>query len=166
MTLTFILMRIKPLIFTFCCFLLMQLAPVGAQTQSPQHARQEMELQRVAFLTTRMELTPAEATVFWPLYNEYNQKRNELMNAQRSIKFDPANLNTMSNAELEEWADFDIRSAEQMAALRRHYHEEFKKVLPLKKVILLYQAEREFHRRLFDESRQRARDGRGRQQQR
>lgn len=159
-------MRFNLLFFASSLLLWLQISPIGAQPQNRQQARQEMELQRVAFLSTRMELTPAEATVFWPLYNAYNQKRNELMNAQRTAKFDPANLNTMSKAELEEWADFEIQSAEQMAALRRHYHEEFKKILPLHKVILLYQAEREFHRRLFDESRQRARDGRGRQQQR
>ncbi len=30
---------------------------------------------KVAFLTTRMDLTPAEAEKFWPVYNEFDSKQ-------------------------------------------------------------------------------------------
>lgn len=36
--------------------------------------RKEFEAQKVAFFTQEMELTPEEATKFWPLYNEMQQK--------------------------------------------------------------------------------------------
>ena len=36
--------------------------------------RKEFEAQKVAFFTQEMDLTPEEATKFWPLYNEMQQK--------------------------------------------------------------------------------------------
>ena len=36
--------------------------------------RKEFEAQKIAFFTQEMELTPEEAVVFWPLYNEMQQK--------------------------------------------------------------------------------------------
>lgn len=36
--------------------------------------RKEFEAQKVAFFTQEMDLSPEEAAVFWPLYNEMQQK--------------------------------------------------------------------------------------------
>lgn len=143
-------------------FFISGVKPAGAQRGQWQERHQEMESRRIAWITQQVSLTPAEAKVFWPLYTEYNEKRNDMMLRHRSQRRQVAQLESLSEAELMELADADIRNMEEMTALRRAYHEKFKEVLPLKKVIELYEAERNFNRRLYQEGRRNQREGRGR----
>ena len=39
---------------------------------------QQLQAQRIAFLTERMNLTPDEAQQFWPLYNQFNENLKQL----------------------------------------------------------------------------------------
>ncbi|TVQ07686.1 MAG: hypothetical protein EA361_17875 [Bacteroidetes bacterium] len=139
---------------------MMFLLPVMVAGQPGMGQRQEqyrqMEAKRIAFITRELSLTPEEAQVFWPVYNEYNQKRNQMMIRHREERKVTADIDKLSESELMDLADEDIRNMEDMVALRREYHERFKQILPVKKVILLYNAERDFNRKLYHE-------GRGRQ---
>lgn len=136
------------------------LLPVMLTGQPGMGQRQEqyrqMEAKRIAFITQELSLTPEEAQVFWPVYNEYNQKRNQMMIRHREERKDVTDIDKLSESELMELADEDIRNMEDMVALRREYHEKFKQILPVKKVILLYNAERDFNRKLYREGRGRS----------
>lgn len=136
------------------------LLPVMLTGQPGMGQRQEqyrqMEAKRIAFITQELSLTPEEAQVFWPVYNEYNQKRNQMMIRHREDRKDVTDIDKLSESELMELADEDIRNMEDMVALRREYHEKFKQILPVKKVILLYNAERDFNRKLYREGRGRS----------
>jgi hypothetical protein len=128
----------------------------------PEKNRQEMlnrlEAQRVAFITERLDLTPAEAQVFWPVYNEFEAKRRDL---NKSFKRPPEvgedEIETMTDREAADVADNQIVQAEKMTSLRKEYHTRFKAVLPPKKLLKLYSSEHEFQRILMD----RLRDSRG-----
>lgn len=132
-------------------------APLLVNAQPPRQRfheqARELESKRIAFITNELSLTPEEAQVFWPIYNEYNQYRNEMMIRHRTARTDTKELEKMSESELIKLADADINNMEEMIALRRRYHEKFMRVLPVKKVILLYDAERKFNRQLFREGR-------------
>ncbi|WP_154856327.1 Spy/CpxP family protein refolding chaperone [Cyclobacterium xiamenense] len=41
--------------------------------------REKLEAARVAFITNRLSLSPEQAEKFWPLYNEHEDSRKELM---------------------------------------------------------------------------------------
>lgn len=132
-------------------------------TGQRQEQYRQMEAKRIAFITQELSLTPEEAQVFWPVYNEYNQKRNQMMIRHREERKETADIDKLSESELIELADEDIRNMEDMVAMRREYHEKFKQILPVKKVILLYNAERDFNRKLYREGRGRSESpGRGR----
>jgi hypothetical protein len=120
----------------------------------------QIEAQRIAFITSELALTPDEARVFWPIYNEYNEKRNKLMIRHRHHHSEDRSLSQLSEKDLMEIAEADISNMEEMAALRREYHEKFKQILPIIKVIKLYGAERDFSRKLFME-RGESKQGRG-----
>lgn len=132
----------------------------GGPRQLQERYRQ-FESQRIAFITRELSLTPDEAQAFWPVYNEYNEKRNQLMIRHRSQRTNENKLDELSDEQLHELADADISNMEEMTALRRQYHQKFKEILPIKKVVKLYAAERDFNRHLFNENRQ-GRMGRGR----
>ena len=45
--------------------------------------RERVRSEKIAFLTSEMELTESEAQVFWPIYNELQQKQREGFDAIR-----------------------------------------------------------------------------------
>ena len=48
---------------------------VFGQGKLTDEKRKEFDAQRVAFFTQELDLSPAEAAVFWPLYNEMQKKK-------------------------------------------------------------------------------------------
>ena len=86
---------------------------VWAQDKLTDEKRKEFDAQKVAFFTQELDLSPAEAAVFWPLYNEMQKKNREIE-----------------------------------ADMRKSFHE-----VRNAKGLKLSDAERKFHRQLFDKLR-------------
>lgn len=115
-----------------------------------------IESEKIAFFTRHLNLTPDEAKDFWPVYNEFTQKRAEL-NKEKSEVIRQLNqsLKTMSEKELEEGGDKIVDLTFKEAELAKDYHKEFKKVLPPAKVVRLYQVEKQFRQILLEQLRNR-----------
>ncbi len=117
--------------------------------------REKIEAQRVAFITTELNLTPDEAKVFWPVYNEYDNKRHELKKALKNAgDFHKPEIEKLTEKEAVQILDNQIIEAQKLLDLRKEYHAKFKSVLPAVKVLQLYDAEREFQKMLIDRLRQ------------
>ena len=125
--------------------------------QQRQHGDQHknIEAQRIAFITQKLELTSDEAKVFWPVYNEYDVKRHEL---KKSFKdgddFNKQSIDKLTESEATKILDDQIIQAQKFLDLRKEYHAKFKSVLPAVKVLKLYDAEREFQKVLIDKIKQ------------
>ncbi len=118
---------------------------------------QAIEARRVAHITERLSLTPQEARVFWPVYNEYLSKVRELSQKQREWFIQMGRLDELTDNEITKLAEAEVLRLEKTAELRREYHEKLKKILPIKKVALLYEAEQSFNRLLVRETQHRIR---------
>jgi hypothetical protein len=107
---------------------------------------------KIAFFTRKLNLTSQEAEKFWPVYNEYQDKRNGIQ-IERQImnrNFNQNELN-MSEKELVDAGDKHIALQVQEAALAQEYHKKFKEILAPSKVIRLYQAENLYRMQLLNE---------------
>ncbi len=114
-----------------------------------------IEAQRIAFITQELKLTPEEAKVFWPVYNEYDAKRHELKKSfKESGDFHKIDFDKLTDKEANQILDNQIVEAQKYLDLRKEYHAKFKSVLPAVKVLKLYDAEREFQKMLIDKIRQ------------
>lgn len=125
--------------------------------QRKQHGEQheKMEAQRVAFITQALNLTPDEAKVFWPIYNEYDAKRHELKKSFKgSGDLHKADIEKLTEREASQILDNQIIESQKFLDLRKEYHAKFKSVLPAVKVLKLYDAEREFQKILMEKMRQ------------
>lgn len=125
--------------------------------QGKQHGDQHknIEAQRIAFITQELRLTPEEAKVFWPVYNEYDAKRHELKKSfKESGDFHKTDFDKLTDKEANQILDNQIFEAQKYLDLRKEYHAKFKSVLPAVKVLKLYDAEREFQKMLIDRIRQ------------
>lgn len=111
---------------------------------------EKMKAEKVSFITEKVDLTVKEAQVFWPLYNEFNEKMDVLFKEEHKISREiKKSISTLSDKDLEKKLDRLIDIKDERAELEKTYHEKYKTVLPVKKVALLYQADREFRKYLL-----------------
>jgi len=106
---------------------------------------EKFKAKKVAYLTDAINLTPAEAEKFWPVYNEFDQKRFQLMQEKREMEEKlRVKIDEMSN-------DKYIELSRKLASFHKpendlyvEYNEKFLKILPPRKVVELYVAEMNF----------------------
>jgi Spy/CpxP family protein refolding chaperone len=143
-------------------FTLLLLAAFGLQAQpsSNKEARMErMESARIAFLTNQLDLTPAEAEKFWPVYNEMRSKIKALMAERREANRNMLENNDLVPADREELLLENYRRDLVLANLRLEYHDKFKAILGLEKTLSLAKAEHDFHRKMMERMGDRDRKG-------
>jgi hypothetical protein len=114
--------------------------------------KEQIKAQKVAFITEKLQLTVEEAQQFWPIYNEMNKKSDEIDQQTKTIV---RNYNkdkeTLSNTEIETMSDKLMELEVSSSKLDADYYQKFKKVLPIRKIIELYQAERDFKHELLQQ---------------
>ncbi len=132
------------------------------QGRRHQERMRVIETRRIAFITEYMDLTPDEAKMLWPIYNEYNNKVQALQDNFRERSDEMPEASEMTEEQAALYIEKEIHRFEKMAEIKRELHENLKEVLPVQKVALLYEAERRFNRMLFRESQQRGRERRER----
>ncbi|MCE7066490.1 hypothetical protein [Dyadobacter sp. CY326] len=122
---------------------LFSVTTVSAQRKSEEEIKKIQDA-KVAIITNRLNLTPEQSTGFWPVYNEYSQKRREIHRSQRKIindkkaegQTDDQVLNNLKEVQ-------DLRQKE--LDLEKEYQSRFLKVITASQVIELYKAERTFN---------------------
>ncbi len=122
--------------------------------------KEKVEAIKVGYITKQLNLTPDEAKVFWPVYNQYDAEMEvirkgrltELMNAK--INFDE-----MSDADVAKTIDNEFNYQQQELNIKKKYNEELKKVLPVKKVAKFWVAEQKFKLYLLEQLKQQGGDG-------
>ena len=100
---------------------------------------------RIAFITERLDLTPEEAEKFWPVYNEFQDRKGQIM--KERIENEKYFMDHQDNISEEESARILVKQMElskKENALDLEYHNKFLEVLSAKKTMKLYLAERHF----------------------
>ena len=107
---------------------------------------------KIGFFTKRLNLTSEEAEKFWPVYNEYQGKRNliqlEKLKINRNFN---QNGSTLSDNQLVEMGDKYVDCLVQESALAVAFHKKLREVLSPSKVIMYYQAENQYKAQLLNE---------------
>lgn len=119
---------------------------------------EKIEALKIAFITQELNLEPKEAQMFWPIYNQMEEELKVVRKDKWNNRIEAGmmlNLDIMSDEEIEESLKIEFDITEKELAIRRKYFDEFKKVLPMRKVALLYKAEERFKLKLLDELRKR-----------
>jgi hypothetical protein len=132
------------------CICLLICLPGFAQPNQATH--EKMEAMKIAYITTALDLTPAEAQLFWPIYNESEQKRKELRKARFADRKEAAhNFDTMTDQEAEQYIDREIDFKQKELDLHKERHLSLKKILSAKKIAKLYKAELDFQRKILQD---------------
>ena len=102
------------------------------------NAGRRMELVKEGFISRQLKLTPEESKAFWPLYHQYVRE----MTAVRVLKRANNSSNTPDGPEQ---VDKELAYEQQLVEIRKHYKEEYQKILPPEKLSELYKSERLFN---------------------
>ena len=108
----------------------------------------KIEAAKIALITERLSLTPAQAEKFWPVYREYSNRnkeiRKEFDQARRS--FDP---NAASEDENKKMLEMATAIKQQQLDLEQDYSQRFLKVVTSRQLNNLRTAESDFKEMLL-----------------
>jgi len=135
-------------IISFLAILILFTSLVSAQGRRREltpEMRSKFEAQKISYITQQLEISPKEAQLFWPLYNEMKKKKDlfhqEFRQLFTKLKHDSDSL---SEKELTKISDRIADLKVEKAKMQREYHYKFKKVLSTKQILDLYMADKEF----------------------
>jgi hypothetical protein len=115
----------------------------------------KMKSMQIAFITEHLELTPGEAEKFWPIYNEYQKKRNE---ATKEIleHFNPEQGEPLelSDEDADKIIKRRFKEEQTLLDLKKEYYGKYKEVLPASRIFKLHQVENRFKRHLLERVRE------------
>lgn len=122
---------------------------------------EKIETLRIAFLSRKLNLTSEEAQKFWPIYNAFRQEQKTTNTSLKNLHKGMKNgLDAMSDEEVTKFTDEFVAARRKEAEVLEKYHKQLKQVLPIRKIAILYRAEREFKQELLREVKAR-REGTG-----
>lgn len=109
---------------------------------------------KVAFLTERLDLSSKEAQTFWPIYNEYEEKREAMREQEREqIHEKIRNAESLSEREASDLIQQYLIFEEREEELDKNFIERISKVISAKKTLLLLRSEYEFKKQLLKQYR-------------
>ncbi len=129
--------------------LLISFAIIGQSTDDKHKER--YDAQKIAYITTKLELSSDEAKLFWPIYNKYQEEFDGLRNKKDMNSFS----NEMSNEEAQSYLDQRTKIEEQYMSIKKRYYADLKKAVSVKKIAMLTVAEREFRNEMMSKVKKR-----------
>lgn len=119
-------------------------------------AMQQIQAARIAMITERLGLSPNQAQSFWPLYNEFSDRRREIRSQLNDARqgIDPKNLSEEESQRLMELG-LEIRQSE--INLEREYTGKFRDVISSQQILSLRKAEEDFRKLILQRIEERQR---------
>lgn len=110
--------------------------------------KQKMMSEKIAFLTIEMGITPEEAQEFWPVYNEIDKKKDEVMRKvfHEFKALEDGVAANKSEKEISKLLDAYLDALEEQSKVEQKAKEQFEEVLPVEKLAKLYISEEKFRR--------------------
>ena len=110
---------------------------------------------RVAFISTKLELTSNEAQKFWPIFNEFDKNQTDLRKEKRILmmKLKHQNTSSLSDIEMQKLLDTSELLESNIQTNRQQLVKNLRGVISAQKIILLKQLEEDFKKTLLKQMR-------------
>jgi len=111
--------------------------------------------ERTAYFTEQLELSDAESKAFWPLYEDFRNRKMKLIEDERNTwSYAHKNADNLTEKEILETLEKGYSLKEKQLALEEEYYQDkFLSALPAMKVLMLGKVEWDFRRYLLNELR-------------
>ena len=118
--------------------------------------KEQIKALKIGYLTNELSLTSDEATKFWPLFNTYEDKQQEIRQLKVKnylFKLDDLTLESLSEKEANTLLSQIENSEEEQCQLRKKFVTNLKSILPAAKILKLKKAEEQFSKKLLQQYR-------------
>ena len=128
-----------------CLFICSMSVQAQSKKENFENWREKMKAEKVAFITSYVDLTVEEAQNFWPIYNEIEKKKDGLARKERQAyhKLNKA-IESNNEKDIQTCLKAYIDAADDNQRDLEEDYEQLCKVLPEKKVTKLMVAEEKF----------------------
>jgi hypothetical protein len=120
---------------------------VAVQEPPNQQTREKINAARVAYLTERLGLTPAEAEKFWPLYREYADRQRIFKQEYNQAK--------KEGRPAKELLDLEYDLKQKNLNLEKEYSDKLRQTISPEKLMNLRRAEEDFRKLVMQQIQQR-----------
>ncbi len=147
-------MKIKNILSILIVFISLQ--AVAQDGSFIRKKREQIKSMKVAFITNELALTPDEASKFWPLFNAYEEKQQEIKKQRLKgylDRMDADSFDKLSDKEASAMLAQMESSEEELHQARKKFVASLKGVIPPVKILKLRKAEEGFNRKLLKQYR-------------
>jgi ferritin len=136
---------------TLILFSILALISVKALTQPDKVDKiKRLHDQKVEFFTKRLNLTRDESKEFWPVYNDYQSRKNLIAQERKNtIKYFTENSENIRDKESAELLNKYVNYQKRETKLLEDYTNKFREFLPEKKVVQVFILEVQFRQWLL-----------------
>lgn len=129
--------------------------PIVTMAQKPGERNNEIESYRIAYLTQKLDLSPEEAKIFWPIYNDWQREQTNLRKERmQMISFRKiTEIEELSDTEVQTLILNDFSYRQRELGLDKRYYYKLSSNLPIKIVGKFYRAQEAFKRELLSKYR-------------
>ena len=120
--------------------------------------KEQIKALKVAFITDELSLTPDEATKFWPLFNAFEDKQQEIKKQKLKgylDRMDDDSFDKLSEKEAATMLAQMESTEDELYQLKKKFVTSLKGVISPVKILKLKKAEENFNRKLLQQYRDR-----------
>ncbi|UMB61351.1 hypothetical protein MHL31_03895 [Lutibacter sp. A80] len=125
--------------------------------------RQNIKLLKTAFITNAITLKPVEAEKFWPVYNQYTNKiqqlKVDLENSKTQEFKNSGGIDSLSESDAQKVLDQYLLYEKEVYETKISMIKDLSTIISAHQIIKLQKAERDFNKRMLQEYGRRKRMG-------
>jgi len=127
---------------------------ISASVFAQRPNREKIKALKIAHITEQLDLSKNEAQKFWPIYNANEEAENKLREQSSIIRKDKK-ADELTEAEAKSILLNMEKIEKQKTELHSKMLNELLEILPAKKILKFYRAERSFRQKMFEEYKKR-----------
>lgn len=138
---------------------LISIASFGQNRPLREHFKEKKEqvkALKIAFITTELNLTPEESAKFWPLFNAFEDKQQEIKKLKLKAYLERTDANSIDKLSEKEAATLLTQmenTEDELYQLKKKFVASLKGILPATKILKLKKAEEQFSKKLLQQYR-------------
>lgn len=126
--------------------ILIPLIQLGYSQERGSKVMEQVEAQKVAFFTQKLDLSVEESQVFWPIYNEYQEEQQKL---RKDFRSDYGKQN-LSDSEATEAISAYFVMEDKELSLKKQLYVDLSGAIPPGKLVKLQFVENQFKQKLLE----------------
>lgn len=141
----------KTRVLYFITTLMFLSATSGTLFAQSQEQIDKFNEERKVYFTEKLELTESESNAFWPLFEDFQNRKMKLVEDERNTySYAHKNFDNLTDDEIKTILEKVYKLKEEQLQLEKEYYQKkFHEALPAKKVLKLGKVEWDFRRHLI-----------------